>query len=67
MIYVCVTGVDVSCLAVHAHTIALSRNAAQVLVGDGQKYECGSPNPFAGEEGGQNLASTAYRYDVRGF
>lgn len=32
----------------------------QVLVGNGEKYECGSKNPFA--EGNENLASTAYRY-----
>ena len=31
----------------------------QVLMGNGEKYECGSRNPFA--EGNENLASTAYR------
>jgi len=32
----------------------------QVLVSNGEKYECGSKNPFA--EGNENLASTAYRW-----
>ena len=32
----------------------------QVLVSNGEKYECGSKNPFA--EGNETLASTAYRW-----
>ena len=38
----------------------------QVLMDTGEKYECGSKNPFAGD-GNENLASTAYRYCLQSF
>lgn len=44
------------------NAVPLDQLLLQVLMGNGEKYDCGSPNPFAGESGNDNLASTAYRY-----